>query len=68
MAGLNKTPGAKKTKDKANNPQRRNKANNKNNPKRRLPKAGYENEILSLAIAGITTLGGVYLSKKKKNK
>ena len=64
----NKTPGAKKTKDKANNPQRRNKANNKNNPKRRLPKAGYENEILSLAIAGITTLGGVYLSKKKKNK
>ena len=64
----NKTPGAKKTKDKANNPQRRNKANNKNNPKRRLPKAGYENEILSVAIAGITTLGGVYLSKKKKNK
>ncbi|MFR9275742.1 Ig-like domain-containing protein [Finegoldia magna] len=63
-----KTPEAKKTKDKANNPQRRNKANNKNNPKRRLPKAGYENEILSLAIAGITTLGGVYLSKKKKNK
>ncbi|MDU2500498.1 Ig-like domain-containing protein [Finegoldia magna] len=64
----NKTPGAKKTKDKANNPQRRNKTNNKNNPKRKLPKAGYENEMLSLAIAGITTLGGVYLSKKKKNK
>ena len=63
-----KTPEVKKPKDKANNPQRRNKANNKNNPKRRLPKAGYENEILSLAIAGITTLGGVYLSKKKKNK
>ena len=64
----NKTPGAKKTKDKANNPQRRNKTNNKNNPKRKLPKAGHENEMLSLAIAGITTLGGVYLSKKKKNK
>ena len=64
----NKTPGAKKTKDKVNNPQRRNKTNNKNNPKRKLPKAGYENEMLSLAIAGITTLGGVYLSKKKKNK
>ena len=63
-----KTPEVKKPKDKANNPQRRNKANNKNNPKRRLPKAGYENEILSLAIAGITTLVGVYLSKKKKNK
>ena len=40
--------------------------NNKNaSNKKKLPKAGYENEIISLAIAGIATLGGAYLSKKK---
>ena len=43
-----------------------NKNNKKASNKKKLPKAGYENEIISLAIAGITTLGGAYITNKKK--
>lgn len=43
-----------------------NKNNKKASNKKKLPKAGYENEIISLAIAGITTLGGAYITSKKK--
>ena len=43
-----------------------NKNNKKASNKKKLPKAGYENEIISLAIASITTLGGAYITNKKK--
>ena len=43
-----------------------NKNNKKASNKKKLPKAGYENEIISLAIAGITSLGGAYITNKKK--
>ena len=43
-----------------------NKNNRKASNKKKLPKAGYGNEIISLAIAGITTLGGAYITNKKK--
>ena len=50
-------------KSEKNKPNRNNK---KASNKKKLPKAGYENEIISLSIAAITTLGGAYITNKKK--
>ena len=36
------------------------------NPAKKLPKAGIESEAMMMAAAALSTLGGLYVSRKKK--
>ena len=51
----------------ADSPNRRpSKPSKQDKPAKNLPKAGIESEAMMMAAAALSTLGGLYVSRKKK--